>query len=485
MNKKLILFLALLIFAGVTQAQWQPDVRLTNDSANSVTSFNSGWCIAASGNTLHVVWYDDRDGNDEIYYKRSTDGGTSWSADIRLTNNSQSSENPSVAVSGANIHVAWHDNRDGNLEIYYKRSTDGGLTWGADTRLSSSPGLSARPSVAVSGSDVQVTWDDDRDGNWEIHHKRSIDGGLTWGTDARLTNNPGASNLPSIAVSTSNVHLVWDDTRDGNDEIYYKSSTDGGATWGADTRLTNNSFASYYPSVAVSGANIHVVWYDGRDGNFEIYYKRSTDGGASWGTDTRLTVNTAFSFYPSVAVSGSNIHVVWEDERNGNFEIYYKRSTDGGISWGADTRITNDNNGSFRSYVTVSGAYVHVVWYDGRDENAEIYYKRDPLGNPVGITNIGSGIPGEFSLSQNYPNPFNPATKIRFEIPPLEGVRGRIVEIKIYDILGSEITTLVSEQLMPGSYEVDWNASKYSSGVYYYKLVAGEYTSTKKMVLIK
>jgi len=104
---------------------------------------------------------------------------------------------------------------------------------------------------------------------------------------------------------------------------------------------------------------------------------------------------------------------------------------------------------------------------------------------PIGIQPISHEIPAGFNLFQNYPNPFNPTTKIRFEIPPLEGVRGRIVEIKIYDILGSEITTLVSEQLKPGTYEVNWDASNYPSGVYYYKLSAGDYLETKKMVLVK
>ena len=81
----------------------------------------------------------------------------------------------------------------------------------------------------------------------------------------------------------------------GTDEIYYKRSTDAGVNWGTDTRLTNNTADSWYPSVAVSGSVVHVVWDDNRDGNSEIYYKRSTDAGVNWGADTRLTNNTAYS----------------------------------------------------------------------------------------------------------------------------------------------------------------------------------------------
>ncbi len=146
--------------------QWQPDVRLTNDPAVSYTSSNNAWCIASSGNDVHVVWYDGRDGNAEIYYKRSLDEGISWGVDTRLTNNSGYSMYPSVAVSGSVVHVVWYDNRDGpfgNDEIYYKRSTDGGVSWGADTRLTNNTAESRNPSASVSGQVVHVVWDDKRD----------------------------------------------------------------------------------------------------------------------------------------------------------------------------------------------------------------------------------------------------------------------------------------------------------------------------------
>ena len=362
-------------------AQWQPDVRLTNDPAESLTSYN--WCIASSGLVVHVVWQDFRDGanNSEIYYKRSTDGGVSWGADTRLTNNAGNSYNPSVAVSGSVVHVVWHDIRDANFEIYYKRSTDGGVSWGADIRLTNNFAPSYYPSVAVSGSAVHVVWHDSRDGNNQIYYKLSTDGGTSWGADTRLTNNSTISQYPSVSVSGQVVHLVWEDRRDGNPEIYYKRSTDGGSSWGADTRLTNNSAASLFPSVSVSGEVVHVVWNDERHGNYEIYYKRSTDGGTSWGADTRLTNDPYSSEFPSVAVSGSAVHVVWHDSRDGSTEIYYKRSTDGGVNWGADTRLTNNSAFSGYSSVAVSGSAVHVVWYDFRDGNNEIYYKRDPTGN--------------------------------------------------------------------------------------------------------
>jgi hypothetical protein len=477
-------------------AQWQPDVRLTNDPAGSYTSQNNAWCVASSGLVVHVVWYDKRDGNWEIYYKRSTDAGVSWGTDIRLTNDAAYSRYPSVAVSGSAVHVVWEDNR-ANWEIYYKRSSDGGVSWGADTRLTNNSAESYASSVAVSGSVVHVVWHDYRDGNWEIYFKRSTDAGINWGADTRMTNNTNISWYSSLAVSGSFVHVVWRDYRDGNDEIYYKRSTDAGVSWGADTRLTNNTSVSWNPSIAVSDSVVHIVWWDERDYNEEIYYKRSTNAGLSWGADTRLTNYSSESWYPSIAVSGSVVHIVWEDNRDAYDEIYYKRSTDGGVSWGADTRLTDNISWSMIPSVAVSGSVVHVVWEDTRDGgNPEIYYKRNPTGNPTRIENITSEIPSSYSLEQNYPNPFNSMTKIKFDIPPLnpplvKGGRGLPsggVSLKVYNLLGKEIATLVNESALggqPGTYEVTFDASMLPSGIYFYRLTAEDFSETKRMILIK
>jgi len=438
----------LLCTPAVVHAQWEPDVRLTNDPDSSYTTWNNTWCVAASGDTVHVVWTDTRNGNYEIYTKRSTDGGTSWGSDTRLTYNSGYSGLPSVAVSGTRVHVIWTETRDGNPEIYTKRSTDGGTTWDPDTRLTSDSANSWSPSVAASGNRVHVVWEEYRNGNGEIYTKRSLDGGAGWGTDTRLTSNSEYSGLPSVAVSGLSVHVVWNDYRDGDYEIYTKRSTDGGATWGADTRLTNNNAASTFPSVAASGSNIHVVWYDYRDGNAEIYTKRSTDGGTTWGADTRLTNNSAESQLSSVVVSGSNVHVVWYDTRDGNGEIYYKRSPDGGTSWGADTRLTNNSASSLRPSVAASGLKLHVVWTDARDGNYDIYYKRNPTGN-IGVEET-AGVRGqglEVRITAK-PNPFTSFATL----PGHEAER-----FSLYDVTGRKV----------GMYKGDRIGEGLKAGVYF------------------
>ncbi len=479
--KNYLVSLLFFFYAIITYAQWQPDVRLTNSTGISYTSDNNVWCVAASGSVVHVVWYDDRDGNYEIYYKRSTDAGESWGADLRLTNNTAWSKRPSVTVSNSDVHIVWYDERDGNNEIYYKRSTDGGISWGADTRLTNDPSDALYPSASVSGSVVHVVWEDNRDGSYEIFYKRSTDAGVSWETDTQWTNTNVWVEYPSVTVSGSVVHVVWEDERNGNYEIYYKRSIDDGLSWETDTRLTNNTARSNRPSVTVSGSVVHVVWGDERDGNEEIYFKRSTDGGESWSLDTRLTNNTSLSRKPSVRASGSAVHVVWYDYRDGGPEIYYKRSSDAGVSWESDTRLTNNIYNSYYPSVAVSGLVVHVVWIDERDGDAEIYYKRDPIGNITGLENSDLNIPNEFSLLQNYPNPFNPSTKISWQSPV-----GSWQTLKVFNSLGQEVETIVNEYLEAGVHSKLYIVnSTLPSGVYFYQLRSGNYLETKKMTLLK
>jgi hypothetical protein len=118
--------------------------------------------------------------------------------------------------------VIWNDNRTGDWGIYYKNSSDSGVTWSSDYRLSNVSDYEYTPAIVASGSNIHVVWDDDSDGNYKIYYKNSSDSGITWSPDYQLTYLSSASNGPKITVSNPYIHLVWKDVRDGNNEIYYK-----------------------------------------------------------------------------------------------------------------------------------------------------------------------------------------------------------------------------------------------------------------------
>ena len=480
--KKVFLLVTAMVVVNLARAQWEPDVRLTNDPGASWTPMSSCKAIATSGDSVHIVWQDFRDNNAEIYYKHSTDGGTTWGADTRLTNALGISYDPSLAQSGSMTHVVWGDSRDGSniVEIYYKRSEDGGSTWGEDTRLTLAGSYSESPSIAVEGSVIHLVWYDYRNatGSWdfEIYYKRSADGGLTWGPDTRLTNNPSYSGFPCVAVSGEAVHVVWEDDRDGNGEVYYKRSDDGGLNWGPDTQLTNEPADSWDPVVAVNDSAVHIVWMDMRDGSdYEVYYKRSTDGGTSWDPDTRLTNAPASSEYPTIAVSGAMIHVTWGDKRDMNFEIYYKRSEDAGLTWEEDTRLTNAPAESNFPFVAALDSAVHVIWRESRDGNTEIYYKRNPTGNIiVGTEEFLSGNSGQqFSI---YPNPASSMIRIHFNAHP----SAKSI-LSIRNILGE---TMISEPIR--NIEAVFNVSMLPNGIYLVEIATpGKQVESKKLVIRK
>lgn len=482
MKNKIILPIALFYIFTVVNifSQWQqPDIRLTN-----AAGFSTNSDLASSGSFLHAVWQDTRATGSEVFYKRSTSEGVSWESDFQLTNSTGNVALPSVSAAGNIIHVVWGDSRDGNFEIYYKRSTNNGTNWETDVRLTNDPAVSSDAVIRADGQLVNVIWRDTRDGSHEIFYKRSIDGGNTWSSDTMLTNHAnGLAASVSLSVYGLNVRMAWSDTRDNDDyEIYYKHSTNGGISWGTDMRLTTAIGISESPAITANTSEIHLTWVDLRDSNInaEVYYKRSTDNGNSWGADKRLTVY-AYAGNPSIVFHGTIVHIVWGVLPTGS-EINYLRSTNSGNNWETSTQISSSFSGAYYPSIALTGSKAHIIWHDVRNgsTNSEIYYDFNPNGNSIGIQNISTETASKFELSQNYPNPFNPNTNIKFAIQ-----RSGFVKLTIFDIMGREVETLVNENMGAGTFSADWNAGKYSSGVYFYKLVTGEFSETKRMILIK
>jgi photosystem II stability/assembly factor-like uncharacterized protein len=151
------------------------------------------------------------------------------------------------------------------------------------------------------------------------------------------------------------------------------------------------------------------------------------------------------------------------------------KTTDGGYNW--TRQMTNPNVLLYSSYFFNS--------YSGfvSGENGTIF--KTTNGGSVFVNNTSSEIPSTYSLSQNYPNPFNPSTTIKFSIPENGKLKNGIVILKVYDILGNEVATLVNESLKPGTYETTFDGSMLPSGVYFYKICAGDFSETKKMLMIK
>jgi hypothetical protein len=275
-------------------------------------------------------------------------------------------------------------------------------------------------------------------------------------------------------------------------------STNNGNNWS----MVNNGPVVPINSFTVSGSRIFAGTNNG------VYL--STDYGSNWfsvglsGThndDITVIDSTVFAAATIGVYSTTNNGVNWNptglmDQSINHFAVsrtfLFAGSSNGlflsvnnGLNWSAYNQGINvspmmifalkaTDNYIFAGIV--SNYSVSTIW-------------RRSISDLVNVQNISSENPSMFSLSQNYPNPFNPVTKIKYSIPsifsPLEkgGLRG--VNLKVFDILGRVIETLVNEKQNPGTYEVTFDGSRLSSGIYFYTLTAGDFKETKKLILLK
>jgi hypothetical protein len=355
----------LLLFSSIVYADtWTKSKNLSINAGDSEHPV-----IAVDGSNIYVVWQDDTPGRSQLYFKRSADGGATWSANKSLTNSAIGTMNPAIAVDASNIYVVWTE-----YEIYFKRSIDGGNTWSKDKRLTfTNTGTHDFPAIAVNGSSIYVVWYDYTAGDG-IYFKRSVDGGVNWSPNKRLIATPESdSKIPAIAVNGSNIYVVWNDFIWPHRRIYFKRSVDGGVNWSPNKMLANEGLC-FSPAIAVVGSNIYVVW-----GN-EIYFKRSVDGGVNW-SPNKLLSDENYPSSPAIAVNGSNIYVVWQNEppNQNDDEIYFKRSVDGGVNWSVGKTLSNNAGDSRSPAIAVDGSNIYVVWKDDTTTHFfidEIYFKK-------------------------------------------------------------------------------------------------------------
>jgi len=245
------------------------------------------------------------------------------------------------------------------------------LNLSSTINLSSNTGTATQPRIAATGSNVFAVWTDNTPGNNQIFFAKSTDGGATFGGAINLSNSNGIALVPKIAVSGNNVYIVWHEYRAAVDnyDIYFAKSTDGGAKFSSPVNLSSTTGMSSNAQIAVSGSYVYVVWMDSTIGNGETYYRRSSDSGVTFSSTTNLSNNLGSTgganSFPQVAVSGSYVYVVWGDD-TGNFgsnEVRLLRSTDGGVKFGSVINLSNSaSSASDSPQMVVSGGSLYVGW---------------------------------------------------------------------------------------------------------------------------
>lgn len=292
----------------------------------------------------------------------------------------------------------------------------------------------------------------------------------------------------------------------GNNSTVLRT-TNGGATWITvnqpltDDNLTFNIYDVYYRYISPSEHQFYVVGE-----NRTLRY--SSNAGTTWfdqsfndsrNVTLRGITGTPISNAPLTIVGDSGA-VYRYDELTSHWNSQISNtirqlndvlfiSTDSGIAAGNNAAVILTSNGGTTWYndtlsserITVNISSITRVdgntVFGGGDSNYIAYGRNIPF---AGIAENSEIISTKIELSQNYPNPFNPSTNIKFGFP-----KSGLITLKIYDVLGKEVEELVNKELRAGSYEVEWEASNFPSGIYFYELETEDFTVTKKMVLVK
>jgi len=309
-------------------------------------------------------------------YLQNHDGAPPYLGDVRITNDAGFSEYPRMVWTGSEYGVAWHDNRDGTREIYFARISSAGVKQCSDVRITNAGGYSWYPSIVWKGTEYGVAWSDYRDGNYEIYFARINSSGVKQGSDTRITNASVGAGYPSLAWTGTEYGVAWSEYRDGNYEIYFARINSSGVKQDSDVRITNATEASSLPYLVWTGTGYGLSWEDERDGNFEIYFARVNAAGVKQSSDVPITNISWSSFDPSLVWTGTEYGVAWEDYSAGNLEIYFARISSAGVKQGPDVRITNASGYSYRPSLVWRGSEYAVAWEDNRYGNYEIYFAR-------------------------------------------------------------------------------------------------------------
>jgi hypothetical protein len=344
--------------------------------------------ICAYQTTIYAAWSDDRDGDYDIFYSLSTDGGNTWSAAVKVNDVSTGTQrSPAMATDSAGkVYLVWEDGRGTDFDIFISVGEDPGtgFAFGTSTRVDDgTTGDATDPAVAVEGTTVYMVWTDSRNGNPDIFCSSSANGGATW--SAAVMVNDGAisdSVSPSVAAGAGKVYAAWSDNSDGNYDIYFSSSADGGATWSAAVKLNGGTTGDATSvSVAVDASTVFVVWADARTDSGDIYFRRSTDSGANWSTEKKVNTDagTALQTAPECAASGTKVYLVWQDSRDGDPNIYFSESADSGANFTANVRIDDDIvtlSAQSAPEISLQVSSALLIYQDARGGDPDIYFTK-------------------------------------------------------------------------------------------------------------
>jgi hypothetical protein len=473
--------------------------------------------IRTVGDTIHVLWYSKDGAMNKfspadckgIAYSHSYDGGKTFSAPTLLQNQFQCSNNRGmIEVSGDYVYIGYFAAVDsiGDSKAALLISSDAGDTWSVP-HLINFPMLCTF-TVRDSSVYLWAGYDTIFPGvgyGYRSAFLVSHDHGNTFDTLVRGVKYPPPSGTPNWLVATNGIlHMTYQyGDSDTFCRVYYVRSSDGGYTWSKNDTVVKKvapGINAQAPTIhATEGGTVCLVWNDAKYGTSPtgfggtILFRKSTDNGATW-LPEQIISEYGTAMFPNVRIKDSCVAIIWDGYLELNTSIFpmspqgiqIRLSKDAGMTWcdiehleaPDDTLLLGnpvlDMNRNAVQAIWVRNTYVEPIKWDLR----EISFRQELIRSD-GILALQQE-PRKFMVAQNYPNPFNPSTTIHFELP-----HESHVSLSLYNVLGEIVCMLVDEQRPAGVYDVNIDGSGLASGVYYYRIIAGVYTQTRKMVLVR
>ncbi|MBT8378410.1 MAG: T9SS type A sorting domain-containing protein [Ignavibacteria bacterium] len=519
MNKsvQLLFILAIYLFTLQTFAQYQN--IMVGNSINTYEPVEPSVVVNPYNTDQILVGAN----SDNYYY--STDGGMNWEHGV-INSSFGVIGDPCVLVDGNSNYYYFHLVPDMSRVVCQKTGSIGGI-WsdGSYTGVNGTKDNDKEwAAIDHNNGNVYVTWAQfDEHGSFnsldssEIQLSRSTDGGLTWSVPVVVSDRKGnaqagnySDHAPMPAIGPNNeVYVTWM----GPEGMMFDKSTDAGITWlPNDINITGShinwlvfnvpgveivpgfpvincdlSTSSYY-------GDIYICWTDQRSGynDTDVWLTKSSDGGLNWTPPIRVNNDgpNRHQFFAWMTIDQSNgyLYFVFYDRRNYatlETDVYMARSTDGGESFTnfmvSQSSFTPSINNYLGHYIGISAHnnIVRPVW-TRVDNNLPSLWTAIVDSVTTVEESTTSITPSVYMLFQNYPNPFNPVTNIKYSVPDKS-----FISLKVYDVLGNEIVALVNETKQADSYTVQFDPSELTSGIYFYRLQAGDFVETKKMILMK
>lgn len=408
-----LLLVPVFLIAGTAGTQvadtdgWGGITNLSDDGITQYMGYGYQHTIATdTGGNVHVVWYDDRTGTNQVYYRKWSKQSGSWGAVVQVTNQAQAVYRPAVACDySGNVHVVWyHSSGTGTYGVWYKKWSVATETWGDSLQLYYPGGnyLNYYPSIVCrpGGDNVHVVWygrDASSPTYFRIRHIEYTPG-VGWGSITTVDQSPSDSNEnASVAVDRSDsVYVVWRRKVSGYPQIFYRWRT-GTGVWRNIEQVSNvnPNAAMFAPAVSVdtAGTAVHVVWNGDIPGNANdrIFYRVRTASG--WSSTEIVSTYGDGSQYDPVVVAAPDgaAHFVWRgytDVSASRQEVLYRQKRAG--AWSEVMQLTNRSSGSnVLTPALAVGEYddLHIAWYDNTDGDNDVYYIRGQLVD-AGISDI-------------------------------------------------------------------------------------------------